>query len=51
MTPLAGSALYTACGIAGCPPEQHTKESPPFPFAALLEPAILVFLPLVPCKA
>jgi TRAP-type C4-dicarboxylate transport system permease large subunit len=47
MTPPIGSALYTVCGIIGCPPEQYTKESLPFLFAVLLELAILVFLPQV----
>jgi tripartite ATP-independent transporter DctM subunit len=45
MTPPIGSALYTVCGIIGCPPEEYTKESLPFLFAVLLELAILVFLP------
>ncbi|MDR2747895.1 MAG: TRAP transporter large permease [Treponema sp.] len=47
MTPPIGSALYTVCGIIGCPPEQYTRESLPFLFAVLLELAILVFLPQV----
>ena len=45
MTPPIGSALYTVCGIIGCPPEEYTKESLPFLFAILLELAILVFCP------
>jgi tripartite ATP-independent transporter DctM subunit len=45
MTPPIGSALYTVCGIIGCPPEQYTKYSLPFMGAVLLELAILVFLP------
>lgn len=45
MTPPIGSALYTVCGIIGCPPEEYTKESLPFLLAILLELAILVFLP------
>ena len=47
MTPPVGSALYTVCGIIGCPPEEYTKESLPFLFAVCLEIAILVFLPRV----
>ena len=45
MTPPIGSALYTVCGIIGCPPEEYTKESLPFLAAILLELAILVFCP------
>jgi tripartite ATP-independent transporter DctM subunit len=45
MTPPIGSALYTVCGIIGCPPEEYTKYSLPFMAAVLLELAILVFLP------
>ena len=45
MTPPIGSALYTVCGIIGCPPEEYTKESLPFFLAILLELAILVFCP------
>lgn len=45
MTPPIGSALYTVCGIIGCPPEEYTLESLPFLFAILLELAILVFFP------
>jgi tripartite ATP-independent transporter DctM subunit len=47
MTPPVGSALYTVCGIIGCPPEEYTKASLPFLGAVLLELAILVFLPQV----
>ena len=47
MTPPIGSALYTVCGIIGCPPEEYTKASLPFLFAVCLELAILVFLPQV----
>ncbi|AEF83244.1 TRAP transporter large permease [Leadbettera azotonutricia] len=47
MTPPIGSALYTVCGIIGCPPEEYTKASLPFLVAVLLELAILVFLPQV----
>lgn len=45
MTPPIGSALYTVCGIIGCPPEEYTKESLPFLLAILVELAILVFCP------
>jgi tripartite ATP-independent transporter DctM subunit len=45
MTPPIGSALYTVCGIIGCPPEEYTKASLPFLAAVLVELAILVFLP------
>jgi tripartite ATP-independent transporter DctM subunit len=45
MTPPIGSALYTVCGIIGCPPEEYTRASLPFLAAVLLELAILVFLP------
>ena len=45
MTPPIGSALYTVCGIIGCPPEEYTKYSLPFMGAVLLELALLVFLP------
>ncbi|MDR2467714.1 MAG: TRAP transporter large permease subunit [Spirochaetaceae bacterium] len=45
MTPPIGSALYTVCGIIGCPPEEYTRHSLPFMGAVLLELAILVFLP------
>ncbi len=45
MTPPIGSALYTVCGIIGCPPEEYTKESLPFFLAILVEIAILVFCP------
>jgi tripartite ATP-independent transporter DctM subunit len=45
MTPPIGSALYTVCGIIGCPPEDYTRASLPFLAAVLLELAILVFLP------
>jgi tripartite ATP-independent transporter DctM subunit len=45
MTPPVGSALYTVCGIIGCPVEQYTKASLPFLAAVMVELAILVFLP------
>jgi tripartite ATP-independent transporter DctM subunit len=45
MTPPIGSALYTVCGIIGCPPEEYTREALPFLFAVFLELAILTFLP------
>jgi tripartite ATP-independent transporter DctM subunit len=45
MTPPIGSALYTVCGIIGCPVEDYTKESLPFLGAVLIELAILTFLP------
>lgn len=45
MTPPIGSALYTVCGIIGCPPEEYTKERLPFLLAILVELAILVFCP------
>ncbi|MDR0624301.1 MAG: TRAP transporter large permease [Treponema sp.] len=45
MTPPIGSALYTVCGIIGCPPEEYTKASLPFLAAVLVELAILVFFP------
>jgi tripartite ATP-independent transporter DctM subunit len=45
MTPPIGSALYTVCGIIGCPPEEYTKYSLPFMGAVFLELALLVFLP------
>lgn len=45
MTPPVGSALYTVCGILGCPVEEYTKEAMPFFIAILLEMILLVFLP------
>ncbi|MDR2150360.1 MAG: TRAP transporter large permease [Spirochaetaceae bacterium] len=45
MTPPVGSALYTVCGIIGCPPEEYTRYSLPFLLAVLVELSILVFLP------
>jgi tripartite ATP-independent transporter DctM subunit len=45
MTPPIGSALYTVCGILGCPTEEYTKASLPFLGAVLLELSVLVFLP------
>jgi TRAP-type C4-dicarboxylate transport system permease large subunit len=47
MTPPVGSALYTVCGIIGCPPEEYTWASLPFLAAVLLEMSILVFIPQV----
>jgi tripartite ATP-independent transporter DctM subunit len=47
MTPPAGSALYTVCGIIDCPPEEYTWASLPFLAAVLLEMSILVFIPQV----
>jgi len=47
MTPPIGSALYTVCGILGCPPEEYTVASIPFLFAVLLEILILVFFPSI----
>jgi tripartite ATP-independent transporter DctM subunit len=47
MTPPVGSALYTVCGIIGCPPEEYTRYSLPFLLAVLVELSILVFLPEV----
>ena len=46
MTPPIGSALYTVCGIIGCPPEEYTKESLPFLLAILVFcPKLVLFIP------